>query len=94
MKETDRTHHNTGEAGRSPVRPQAGVQPPAAGRNPLVGQPTLAGRHSFVVRIWQDEGAAAWRGWVQYTRTGEAAFVQELQELLSFIERRTGSLAP
>jgi hypothetical protein len=29
---------------------------------------------------------------VQHTRSGEAAYVQDLEELLAFIERRTGKL--
>lgn len=49
-------------------------------------------RHSFVVRIWQEEGHSGWRGWVQHTRSGDAAFVQSLGELLAFVERRTGAL--
>jgi hypothetical protein len=53
-----------------------------------------AARHSFVVRIWREESDAGWRGWVEHTRTGEASFVQELDELLAFIECRTGKLVP
>ena len=52
------------------------------------------GRHSFVFRIWPEEGHAGWRGWVEHTRTGEATFVQELDELLAFIECRPGKLGP
>jgi hypothetical protein len=47
-------------------------------------------RHSFVVRIWYEGTGSEWRGWVQHTRTGETALVQSPDELLSFIERRTG----
>jgi hypothetical protein len=53
-----------------------------------------ADRHSFVIRIWREEGNAGWRGWVEHTRTGETSFVQELDELLAFIECRTGKLVP
>jgi hypothetical protein len=47
-------------------------------------------RHSFVVRIWREASLPRWRGWVQEARTGEAAFVRELDELSTFIEHRTG----
>jgi len=47
-------------------------------------------RDSFVVRIWREEGRPGWRGWVQHVRSGETALVQSPDELLSFIERRTG----
>jgi hypothetical protein len=83
MEEIDQVHENARKAQFS-----TGAQPPPAGRHLLVG------RHSFVVRIWQEESTATWRGWVQYTRTGEAMFVQGLEELLSFIECRTGRLSP
>jgi hypothetical protein len=54
---------------------------------------SLAARHSFVVRIWREEGRAGWRGWVQHTRSGESAAVQDLNGLLTFVEHRTGSLS-
>lgn len=88
MKETDRVQENTGNEGQCPAPPRDGIQHPPTAR------PPLAIRHSFVVRIWQEEAGAAWRGWVEHTRTGEAAFVQELEELLSFIEARAGRLGP
>jgi len=53
---------------------------------------------SFVVRIWWEEGEAEpdrqrfWRGWVQHVRSGEAAYVEDVERLLDFIERWTGSL--
>lgn len=56
--------------------------------------------NSFLVRIWwEQEDAAAdtppiWRGWVQHIRSGEKAYVQDLKELLDFIERWTGPLGP
>jgi hypothetical protein len=49
-------------------------------------------RHSFVLRIWRDEGRLAWKGWVQHAATGESLFVQNLDDLLAFIEQRTGAL--
>ena len=49
-------------------------------------------RHSFIVRIWREEGYAGWRGWVQHTRSGEATVVQDLDELLAFVEHRAGEL--
>jgi len=56
-------------------------------------------RSSFLVRIWWEQthpGAddrAVWRGWVQHTHSGEAGYVQDVEELLDFIERWTGALA-
>jgi len=55
-------------------------------------RPLLAVRYSFVVRIWQEESSSGWRGWVENTRTGDSAFVQQVDELLAFIEDRTGKL--
>jgi hypothetical protein len=50
--------------------------------------------HSFVVRIWREgEDTADWRGWVQHAGTGEETYVHDLDELLTFIERRAGQLA-
>jgi hypothetical protein len=57
-----------------------------------VGQDSVVARHSFVVRIWREEGSAGWRGWVQHTRSGESTTSQDLDELLAFVERRTGKL--
>ena len=54
---------------------------------------------SFVIRIWWEQsgdagdGHSIWRGWVQHTRSGEVSYVQNLEELLGFIERWTGKLA-
>jgi hypothetical protein len=56
-------------------------------------------RSSFVIRIWweQSDMAAAdppaWRGWVQHTHSGEAAYVRSLEELIRFLERWAGKLA-
>ncbi|MGD8627275.1 MAG: hypothetical protein PVJ34_22255 [Anaerolineae bacterium] len=60
--------------------------------DPVVGRETNAGRHSFVVRIWREEGHAGWWGWVQHTRSGDAASFQTLDELLAFVEGRAGRL--
>ena len=49
-------------------------------------------RHSFVVRIWREEGSAGWQGWVQHTRSGESTVSRDLNELLTFVERCTGKL--
>ena len=49
-------------------------------------------RESFVIRIWRERDCPDWRGWVQHARSGEAVFVKELDELLAFVERRTGKL--
>jgi len=54
---------------------------------------------SFVIRIWWEQSGAAaerqlvWRGWVQHIRSGEATYVQDLEELLRFMERWTGALS-
>jgi hypothetical protein len=58
-----------------------------------VRQDSFVARHSFVVRIYREEGSAAWRGWVQHTRSGESTVAQDLPELLAFVERRTGKLS-
>lgn len=68
--------------------------PPPVDGPVVAGRTSFVVRHSFVVRIWRDEGEAGWRGWIEDTRTGKASFFQELHELLAFIERRTGTLAP
>jgi len=54
---------------------------------------------SFVVRIWREQAGRQgdclpiWRGWVQNTRLGEAAYVKNLAELISFMEHWTGKLS-
>jgi hypothetical protein len=53
-------------------------------------------RHnSFVLRIWWEdqEDSGFWRGWVQHATTGEAVYVKTLDELVAFIETKTGTLA-
>jgi hypothetical protein len=53
-------------------------------------------RNSFVIRIWWEQAGdsqSIWRGWVQHTRSGEATYVQDLEELLAFIERWAGKLS-
>ena len=50
-------------------------------------------RHSFVLRLWREEGNSGWRGWVQHARSGDSAFIGELEELLSFVEHRAGKLS-
>lgn len=42
---------------------------------------------SFVLRIWRQRDQQDWRGWVQHTRTGESAVVQDMDQLAAFIER-------
>jgi hypothetical protein len=49
-------------------------------------------KNSFIVRIWWTEEQTEWRGLVQHVHSGEAALVQSLDELVAFIERRTGQL--
>ncbi len=51
--------------------------------------------NSFVIRIWWEQAGDSqplWRGWVQHVRSGEEAYVQDLEGLLGFIERWTGKL--
>jgi len=52
-------------------------------------------RHSFVLRIWWEEGARlpAWRGWVQHAPSGKARYFSNLLALLAFVEKHTGPLA-
>ena len=50
-------------------------------------------RHSFVVRIWREVGHNQWRGWVQHIRTGDERLVEEMDQLLAFIECRTKAVA-
>jgi hypothetical protein len=52
----------------------------------------IAHRDAFVVRIWREEGRSEWRGWVQHVHTGDSTLVQSLDELVAFIECRTGKL--
>ena len=51
---------------------------------------SLAVRHSFVVRMWREEGQYAWLGSVQHVGSGVEVCVASLDELLAFIERRIG----
>ena len=53
----------------------------------------LVYRHSFVVRTWREVGLSKWRGWVQHACTGDTVLIGELDELLAFIEDRTGGWA-
>jgi hypothetical protein len=57
-----------------------------------VHQDSFVTRHSFVVRIWREEGSADWQGWVQHTRSGESTVSRNLDELLTFVERCSGNL--
>ena len=45
-------------------------------------------RHSFVVRIWREQGLP-WRGWVQHAGSQEQAYVQSVEELLAFLQDHT-----
>jgi hypothetical protein len=42
---------------------------------------------TFVLRIWRQRGQQGWRGWVQHTRTGESVAVQDMDQLVAFVER-------
>mgnify|MGYP003565314768 FL=1 len=50
--------------------------------------------HAFVLRIWWEEGEGPpiWRGWVQHAASGDSCCVQQLTDLVAFLETRTGSL--
>jgi hypothetical protein len=58
--------------------------------NKAIQREPLVYRHSFVVRIWREVGLSKWRGWVQHACTGDAILIRELDDLLAFIEDRTG----
>jgi hypothetical protein len=54
-------------------------------------------RNAFVLRIWRDtrEGRGAakeWTGWIQHVRSGESIYVQNMADIIEFIEKRTGKL--
>ncbi|HEY76369.1 MAG TPA: hypothetical protein G4O00_09340 [Thermoflexia bacterium] len=49
---------------------------------------------SFILRIWWEEEKQRWRGWVQHAGTGQMTYVQNLEELMAFIQRFTGDLVP
>ena len=53
-------------------------------------------RSTFVLRIWREEKdgreQTVWRGWVQHVRSGEEVYVQDLTNLIHFMEQRTGKL--
>ena len=51
-----------------------------------------AQREAFVVRIWREHGQSKWRGWVQHVRSGDSAAFNNLDELLTFIERWSARL--
>ena len=52
--------------------------------------------HSFIVRIWWEphltrpDGCPLWRGQVQHAASGQSLVFQSLDELLHFIQNRTG----
>jgi hypothetical protein len=48
-----------------------------------------AQRESFLVRIWQEQGQPAWKGWVQHVGSGESALLDNVEELSTFVKRWT-----
>jgi len=46
-------------------------------------------RESFIVRIWWEKGQSEWQGRVQHICSGDAASLQSLQDLISYLERWT-----
>ena len=71
---------------------ESGSTKPRSGK-PATRTCLSAVRHSFVVRVWREAGLPQWRGRVQHSRTGDAVFIQDLDELLTFIKDRTGGWA-
>jgi hypothetical protein len=49
-------------------------------------------QESFIVRIWREEHTPGWCAWVQHTRSGKTTVAHTVQELLAFLELRTGKL--
>jgi hypothetical protein len=52
-----------------------------------------AQRESFIVRIWREEGQPEWKGRVQHVCSGDSAPLQDLQDLVSYLERWTAQPA-
>ena len=54
--------------------------------------------HAFIVRIWWEpgltlpDGRPLWRGRVQHVASGQTLAFQSLDDLLRFIQSRTGNL--
>jgi len=54
--------------------------------------------HSFLLRIWYETAAKdvrqphLWRAQVQHVQSGKSCYVDELPELIAFIESQTGQL--
>jgi hypothetical protein len=48
-----------------------------------------AQRESSVVRIWREEGQPEWKGRVQHVYSGDSASLQDLQDLVIYLEQRT-----
>jgi hypothetical protein len=54
--------------------------------------------HAFIVRIWwepgltQPNGRPLWRGQVQHAASGQTLAFQSLDDLMHFIQSRTGDL--
>jgi hypothetical protein len=54
--------------------------------------------HAFIVRIWWEpgltlsDGRPLWRGRVQHVASGQTLVFQALDDLLRFIQTRTGDL--
>ena len=57
----------------------------------------MVGRHAqreaFVIRIWREQGQPEWKGWVQHVRSGESAFLEDVDALSTFFKRWTGGPA-
>ncbi len=49
-------------------------------------------RDAFILRIWWEDGASGWRGWVQHISTGRFTYVRTVEGLLAFIQRFTSDL--
>jgi hypothetical protein len=44
-------------------------------------------KHAFIFRIWREGEGSRWKGMAQHVQSGEQAYVGNLDELLTFIER-------
>lgn len=43
--------------------------------------------HSFIIRVWrEDHSRPMWRGYITHVPSGEQRYLQELQNIVDFIE--------
>jgi hypothetical protein len=51
-------------------------------------------RHSFIVRIWRESPDQEWKGSVEHAASRESALLQDLADLIGFIERYKDPIGP